>query len=88
MGSLHSFGMAEAERNGDVSLYESIVYQLQHNHYPPVPFDMVMPCMRAVRAFRIGEKDTLIKSSYEHREYRFDVPASVFIEAYHLEAWV
>ena len=65
-----------------------IRWQLLHNHYPPVPEEMISVAVRAVELCREGNYRSTIKTPFEHRVHGWHVPAHVIVDAYHLEPWV
>ena len=47
MGSVTAIGLADTT----LDLETQLLYHLQGNHYPPVPAEMVQPCIEAIDAF-------------------------------------
>ena len=73
----------------DISLRDSIAFQLRGNHYPPVPLSMVDPCIEAIQACNDEMQDKLIKLP-EGITWRGEdsAPAHAIVEGHHLEAWL
>jgi hypothetical protein len=47
MGSVTALGIKDSV----LDLETQILYHLRGNHYPPVPAEMVQPCIEAIDAF-------------------------------------
>jgi hypothetical protein len=86
MGSLSAKAMAEMN---EVTLEQQLAWHLQSNHFPPVPANMVQPCIEAIDAYNDEDYQKLI-SLPEGVGYRglTAAPASAIIEAHHLDAWL
>lgn len=63
-------------------------WHLKHNHYPPVPSEMIEPARCAIEAAEQGDAEREIRTPYEHRHYGYLMPAWVIIEALHLDTFV
>lgn len=67
---------------------QSITIQLRSNHYPPIPYEMVDPCIDAINAYNDGEPSKEIPLpdgiSWRGKE---SAPAYAIIEGHHLDAW-
>jgi hypothetical protein len=71
-----------------INLEQEIRWQLLHNHYPPVPEEMIHVAVKAVRFCRDDKFNETIVTFFEHQFYGWSVPAYVIVEAYNLELWV
>jgi hypothetical protein len=73
----------------ELTLEQQITMQLRGNHYPPVPYSMVQPCIEAIFACNGDESDRLIDlpEGVEWRG-RKQAPAFAIVEGHHLDAWV
>ena len=72
-----------------IPLESAMTYHLRNNHYPPVPYEMVDPCMDAIVAYNDGDTDLMI-----------DLPGGILykgspagaawaiIENHHLGDWI
>ncbi len=60
MGSNFATDLADNELL-DLDLETQITIQLRNNHYPPVPYSMVQPCIDAIDAYNDGEHNKLIQ---------------------------
>ena len=92
MGSNLSNEMADgtlAELGINLTLEDQITIQLRNNHYPPVPYSMVQPCIDAIQACNEDESDKLIDLP-EGVEWRgkSQAPAYAIVQGHHLDAWV
>ncbi len=88
MGS--NFATELAELDLGLSLEDSIGIHLQANHYPPVPKEMVKPCIEAIDAVNdLGLWDLEIPMP-EGITYKglTTAPAWAIIEQHHLDAWI
>jgi hypothetical protein len=56
MGSVTAIGLADSV----LDLETQILYHLRGNHYPPVPAEMVQPCIDAIDAYYDEDYDRLI----------------------------
>lgn len=81
-GTLEDFGI-------HLSLEQQITIQLRSNHYPPVPYSMVQPCIEAIFACNEDESDRLIELP-EGVSWRGEshAPAYAIVEGHHLDAWL
>ena len=92
MGSNLSNEMADgtlADLGINLTLEDQITIQLRNNHYPPVPYSMVQPCIDAIQACNEDESDKLIDLP-EGVEWRgkSQAPAYAIVQGHHLDAWV
>jgi len=71
-----------------INLEQEIQWHLQHNHYPPVPREMIQNAVEAVKLCREDKFNETIITVFEHQGFGWSVPAYVIVEAYHLELWV
>jgi hypothetical protein len=66
----------------------SIAIHLRGNHYPPVPYSMVDPCIQAIDAYWEDDMQRLIEMpegvSYKGNTH---APAWAIIEQHHIDAW-
>jgi hypothetical protein len=87
MGSTLSRELAGGELGQD--LRSQITIQLRNNHYPPVPYEMVDPCMDAIVAYNDGDTDLMIDLpggiTYKGATA---APAWAIIENHHLGDWI
>jgi hypothetical protein len=82
-------GYAQAmEMANLMDLENGIRWQLLHNHYPPVPEEMIPVAIKAVRLCRVNKFNETIVTFFEHQVHGWSLPAYVIVEAYHLELWV
>jgi hypothetical protein len=88
MGRLTALTLKET----DVSIEMQIWWHLQGNHYPPVPVEMVKPCLEAIDAFweeDLGREIAMPKVNDFQILYQGGVtaPAYAIIDQHHLHAW-
>lgn len=89
MGSVTAIGLADTV----LDLETQLLYHLKGNHYPPVPAEMVQPCIEAIDAFyeedfnrmidmpMVGDFQILYKNSKQ-------APAWAIVEQHHLEWFI
>ena len=89
MGSVTALGIQDTV----LDLETQILYHLKGNHYPPVPAEMVAPCIEAIDAYydedfdrmidmpMVGDFQILYKGSKQ-------APAWAIIEQHHLSFWL
>lgn len=92
MGSNLSNEMADgtlADLGINLTLEDQITIQLRSNHYPPVPYSMVQPCIDAIVACNEDSSNKLIELP-EGVTWRNQTtaPAYAIVEQHHLDAWV
>jgi hypothetical protein len=89
MGSVTAIGLADSV----LDLETQLLYHLKGNHYPPVPAEMVQPCIEAIDAWWDGDSDRMIampKVGNFQILYRGDTvaPAHAIIDQHHLHFWL
>lgn len=89
MGSVTAIGIQDSV----LDLETQILYHLKTNHYPPVPVEMVTPCIEAIDAYydedfnrmiqmpKVGDFQIRYKDSTE-------APAWAIVEQHHLEWFI
>jgi hypothetical protein len=89
MGSVTALGI----RDSVLDLETQILYHLRGNHYPPVPAEMVAPCIEAIDAAydddldlmidmpKVGDFQILYKGQTQ-------APAWAIIEQHHLDFFI
>jgi len=89
MGSVTAIGLADSV----LDLETQLLYHLKGNHYPPVPAEMVTPCIEAIDAAydedfnrmidmpKVGDFQILYKDSTQ-------APAWAIIEQHHLDWFI
>ena len=89
MGSITAIGLADTT----LDLETQLKYHLQGNHYPPVPAEMVKPCIEAIDAYydedfnrmiempMVGDFQILYKGSKQ-------APAWAIVEQHHLQWFI
>jgi hypothetical protein len=89
MGSVTAIGLADSV----LDLETQLLYHLKGNHYPPVPAEMVQPCIEAIDAAydedynrmidmpKVGDFQILYKNSTQ-------APAWAIIEQHHLDTFI
>jgi hypothetical protein len=86
MGSNLAIELADGTLGLDME--SAIAMHLQGNHYPPVPYSMVQPCMDAIDAYWEDDINRSIELP-EGVSWRGEThaPAYAIIESHHLDAW-
>lgn len=90
MGSTHTQEYVDMLARKEISLYRGVVYQLRYNHFPPIPFSMVEPCIRAIKKARKGEWDKRVRlpeGILFQRKWK-TAPVYNVIESHHLMEFV
>ena len=89
MGSVTALGIKDSV----LDLETQILYHLKANHYPPVPAEMVEPCIEAIDAYydedfdrriempKVGDFQILYKGLT-------DAPAWAIVEQHHLDVFI
>jgi hypothetical protein len=89
MGSITALGIKDSV----LDLETQILYHLKGNHYPPVPAEMVGPCIEAIDAYydedfgrmiempMIGDFQVLYKGMTH-------APARAIVEQHHLDVFI
>jgi hypothetical protein len=82
MGSIHSIEYAQGD------LDTGLTWQLQANHYPPIPLIMLEPCKEAIFAGRENDwnKEIALPEGVLWKG-KTSCPAIELIEHAHLYAW-
>jgi hypothetical protein len=89
MGSITALGIQDTV----LDLETQILYHLKGNHYPPVPAEMVKPCIEAIDAYYDEDYDRMIAMPmvgdfqilYKGMTH---APARAIISQHHLEFWL
>ena len=89
MGSVTAIGLADTT----LDLETQLAYHLKGNHYPPVPVEMVKPCIEAIDAFYDEDFDRMIEMpmvgdfqiTYKGMTH---APAHAIVEQHHLEWFI
>lgn len=89
MGSVTAIGLADTT----LDLETQLLYHLKGNHYPPVPAEMVQPCIEAIDAAYDEEYDRMIdmpKVGEFQITYKgsTQAPAWAIIEQHHLSWFI
>ena len=80
MGSLQAAEMAEM-----TDLRQGVTWHLRGNHYPPIPLEMVEPCIEAMYAYAEGDSHQRIPLPEPITwKGQHEAPAVEIIEAHHL----
>ena len=88
MGSNFATELADNELL-DLDLEMAISVHLQSNHYPPVPLEMVQPCIDAIDAYYEEDYQRLIDLPAPITwRGESKAPAHAIVEAHHLDAWL
>ncbi len=89
MGSITAIGLADSV----LDLETQLLYLLKGNHYPPVPAEMVKPCIDAIDPYHDNDFDREIdmpKINDYQITYKgsLTAPAWAIVEQHHLEFWL
>jgi hypothetical protein len=89
MGSVTALGIQDTV----LDLETQILYHLKGNHYPPVPAEMVTPCIEAIDAYYDEDYHRMIDMPMVgdfQITYRgsTQAPASAIIQQHHLHFWL
>ena len=89
MGSVTALGLQDTV----LDLETQILYHLKGNHYPPVPAEMVAPCIEAIDAYYDEDYDRMIDMPMVgdfQILYRGETqaPARAIIDQHHLQFWL
>jgi len=89
MGSVTAIGLADSA----LDLETQLLYHLRGNHYPPVPAEMVQPCIEAIDAYYDEDFNRMIEMPmvgdfqilYKGMTH---APASAIVDQHHLEWFI
>jgi hypothetical protein len=89
MGSVTALGIKDSV----LDLETQILYHLRGNHYPPVPAEMVAPCIEAIDAFYDEDFNRMIEMPmvgdfqilYKGMTH---APARAIVEQHHLDTFI
>lgn len=89
MGSITALGIKDQV----LDLETQILYHLTGNHYPPIPKEMVAPCIEAIDAYYDEDFDRMIdmpmvgdfQITYKGNK---QAPAHAIVEQHHLEVFI
>jgi hypothetical protein len=89
MGSVTAIGLADSV----LDLETQILYHLKGNHYPPVPAEMVQPCIDAIDAYYDEDYDRMIDMPMVGNFqilYRgqLQAPAHAIVDQHHLSWFI
>jgi hypothetical protein len=89
MGSITALGIKDEV----LDLETQLLYHLKGNHYPPVPAEMVKPCIEAIDAFYDEDYQRMIEMPMVgdfQILYRgmTHAPASAIVSQHHLEWFI
>jgi hypothetical protein len=89
MGSVTALGIQDSV----LDLETQLLYHLKGNHYPPVPAEMVAPCIEAIDAFYDEDFDRMIDMPMVgdfQILYKGDksAPAWAIVEQHHLNTFI
>lgn len=102
MGTNFSTEMTDGtltEMGIELTLEQQISIQLRNNHYPPVPYSMVQPCIEAIEACNENDNNRLVQlpiDGVDRNGEPFQItwrgkdkaPAWAIVNQHHLDAWV
>jgi hypothetical protein len=89
MGSVTAIGLADSV----LDLETQILYHLKGNHYPPVPAEMVTPCIEAIDAAYEEDYNRMIAMPMVN-DFQItykgatEAPAWAIIEQHHLDWFI
>ena len=89
MGSVTAIGLADTT----LDLETQLAYHLKGNHYPPVPVEMVKPCIEAIDAYYDEDFNRMIEMpmvgdfqiTYKGMTH---APAHAIVEQHHLDWFI
>jgi hypothetical protein len=89
MGSVTALGIKDEV----LDLETQLLYHLRGNHYPPVPAEMVAPCIEAIDAYYDEDYDRMIAlpkvGDFQIRwRGESEAPARYIVDAHHLSFWL
>jgi hypothetical protein len=89
MGSVTALGIQDTV----LDLETQILYHLKGNHYPPVPAEMVAPCIEAIDAYYDEDHSRMIDMPMVgdfQILYRGEkqAPARAIVDQHHLRFWL
>jgi hypothetical protein len=88
MGSTFAHDLALFD---DMTIERQIRIHLSANHYPPVPAEMVQPCVEAIDAVNdagLWHLEIPLPKGVFYKGNLTTAPAHAIIDQHHLEAWI
>ena len=88
MGSNFANDLALAD---NLDIETQIAIHLTSNHYPPVPKEMVAPCIEAIDAVNdagLWHLEIPLPQGVFYKNNLTTAPAHAIIEQHHLDAWI
>lgn len=89
MGALYAYELAAQVSDETLSLEIALGVHLQHNHYPPLPLDLVPACIAAIDAVNAGDGDRTgiaLPNGWTFQDQSV-LSANTFVEALHLASF-
>jgi hypothetical protein len=86
--------LAEELASSDIPLSAQLAHHLRGNHYPPVPIEMVEPCIKAIDTVQRAQWGDASSSDLVELpngvSYRGETsaPAYALVESFHLDAFI
>ena len=83
-------GRAFAEDlSATLPIESAIGIHLRGNHYPPIPLEMVQPCIKAIDLVNAGNGEELVDLPPPVLwKGNTKAPAYAIVEAHHLDSWI
>lgn len=72
-----------------LGLRQALSIHLTSNHYPPVPAEMIEPCVLAIEAMNDDDMDAdIVLPMNTYWRGQLSAPAWAIVEGHHLESWL
>lgn len=94
MGRTFALELSDDVKNEQLSLEVAVTVHLRGNHYPPVPYSMVQPCIQAIDVLQRAQWDDADADELIHLPAGINwkgntsAPARAIVESHHLEDFI
>ena len=94
MGRNFAIDLSDEVKNERLSLEVAITHHLRGNHYPPVPYSMVTPCIQAIDILQRAQWGDASGHELGHLPAGINwkgntsAPASAIVESHHLSEFI
>ena len=94
MGRTFAIDLSDEVKNEQLSLEVAVTHHLRGNHYPPVPYSMVTPCIQAIDIIQRAQWGDADANELVHLpagvnwKGNTSAPAYAIVESHHLSDFI